>query len=530
LKWVYNILQMINSTKIILLLAFFEGVTVMMIELLGGKMLVPYFGNSLIVWTSTIGVTMTSLMLGYFAGGYLAKQKNNLTILFFLLSITCVWVVLMPKLSNQFISSFAEANLYTAATFSALSLLGLPLILLGACPPILIEQLAQKNKAGISSGKIFAISTFGSISCALILGFLIIGKYGIAKPTYFYGCFLFIFSVIILWKVAFTDKIYFALMALPIIFSVLLVTRSSYPENTLYISEGLQGQLKVYDEKEQIGVTRNLQINGVSQTKQFIYLEQPDINFSRWWYVHFEAALSTTKPSGSNALLMGFGGGSMARELTNLGFNLDVVEIDGRLVEIAKNFFFFNTTNVKFYIDDARHFIKKNKSSKYDLIILDILIGEVQPSHVFTKEGLLELKELMEDDAIVILNYVSNYDEPQKPVLSLLNTFKSAGYDVKLFDGEDGRPSDYIFLASKTKLSENYFNENRLSEAARNNPKVMGLVRNPKFISIEDYPNTPVITLTDNHPLLETMNKQTLLYWRENMINEMQKSNLSIYK
>ncbi|MGI9827797.1 hypothetical protein [Vibrio vulnificus] len=57
-----------TSNGLILMLAFISGFSIMSIELLGGKVLAPYFGNSIYVWGSIITVFMVALSLGYLLG------------------------------------------------------------------------------------------------------------------------------------------------------------------------------------------------------------------------------------------------------------------------------------------------------------------------------------------------------------------------------------------------------------------------------------------------------------------------------
>lgn len=50
---------------------FITGASVMVIELLGTRMIAPFYGASIYVWSSLISVTMIALSLGYFVGGAL---------------------------------------------------------------------------------------------------------------------------------------------------------------------------------------------------------------------------------------------------------------------------------------------------------------------------------------------------------------------------------------------------------------------------------------------------------------------------
>ncbi|MGB1030929.1 MAG: fused MFS/spermidine synthase, partial [Pseudoalteromonas marina] len=63
---------------LIYFLAFSSGFSIMGIELLGGRILAPFFGSSVHIWGSIITVFMLSLSLGYLAGGKLSVHSASL--------------------------------------------------------------------------------------------------------------------------------------------------------------------------------------------------------------------------------------------------------------------------------------------------------------------------------------------------------------------------------------------------------------------------------------------------------------------
>ncbi len=71
-----------------LTLAFIEGATVMAVELFGAKMMTPYYGSSLIVWTTVIGITLFCLTIGYFLGGRLSMKYKPQNLVFTQLMIS----------------------------------------------------------------------------------------------------------------------------------------------------------------------------------------------------------------------------------------------------------------------------------------------------------------------------------------------------------------------------------------------------------------------------------------------------------
>ena len=68
----------LHHNRLVLCLAFVSGFIIMAIELLGGRILAPYFGSSIYVWGSIITVFMLSLSIGYLLGGRLSLHNPNL--------------------------------------------------------------------------------------------------------------------------------------------------------------------------------------------------------------------------------------------------------------------------------------------------------------------------------------------------------------------------------------------------------------------------------------------------------------------
>ena len=80
------------SSRTVFLLAFTSGFIIMSIELLGGRVLAPYFGSSIYVWGSIITVFMVSLSIGYLTGGHLSLRSPGLNrySLFFLIAAVAI--------------------------------------------------------------------------------------------------------------------------------------------------------------------------------------------------------------------------------------------------------------------------------------------------------------------------------------------------------------------------------------------------------------------------------------------------------
>ena len=53
----------------------------MVLELTGSRLVAPFLGTSLVVWTALIGVIMTSLCVGNWLGGCLADRRPEARLL-----------------------------------------------------------------------------------------------------------------------------------------------------------------------------------------------------------------------------------------------------------------------------------------------------------------------------------------------------------------------------------------------------------------------------------------------------------------
>ena len=81
-------------------LAFIEGGAVMCIELCSAKILSPYFGTSIYVWASVLGVTLTALMSGYYLGGFISSNYKKIEIVFWIILVAGVLITLTPLISG----------------------------------------------------------------------------------------------------------------------------------------------------------------------------------------------------------------------------------------------------------------------------------------------------------------------------------------------------------------------------------------------------------------------------------------------
>ena len=125
----------------LLLISFIGGGSVMFCELIGAKLVAPYFGTSLYVWAAAIGITLAALSIGYFLGGEISKKINSSVPLFWILLSTGILVLFMSVIGKAIMSSTLSLSVQSGATFSLLIFLAPPLILFGIISPVIIKLL-----------------------------------------------------------------------------------------------------------------------------------------------------------------------------------------------------------------------------------------------------------------------------------------------------------------------------------------------------------------------------------------------------
>lgn len=512
--------------NIFFIIAFIEGGTVMAIELLGAKMVAPFYGASLYVWTSIFITTLGGLASGYFIGGRAATKPKKEFILFVVLLIGAAFIALMPVIAPLIMEATFSIGIRAGSLISCLLFMLIPLICMGMVSPLVIELAsAQIKNAGKSAGTIYAVSTIGGILATLLLGFFVIPEFGIKKPLLFCAA---IAGICPITYFLMRRKRAAAIMSI-LIFILIGNLAKSPPKSSdadiiKYCSEGLLGQVMVIDipmivdGKDQIN--RKLFVNRIAQTNT----SPENKGFSLWSYPHRISMLASIKPKGSKALVLGYGAGSNAWEMLGLGFDTKAVELDKRIKDVAARFFFADENRCPVIIDDARHFLRIS-NEKFDVVIFDLLRGDEQPSYVLTLETMCELKKNLNPNALVIVNFQGEVKGPMSlAARSVYRTLMEAGYDTGYFfeKAPNEGLSDIIFVASDSKLPDfstlQLERQNNCCRAVLNAKDAQPLT---KMISDYKISINDALILTDDKPVLETINNPTLELWRKMMINDL---------
>lgn len=437
---------------------FFTGASVMVIELLGTRMIAPFYGASIYVWSSLISVTMIALSLGYFIGGRWADSTKKIG-LSLIIALAALMTLLIPWVTRPILLVTDQFGLRAGAFSSALLLFSPSLTFLGMVSPFAIKLTTKGlDKVGTSSGSIYAVSTVGSVVGTLLLGFFLFPAIGSREILIGVAFFLMLLAM----AVTYYERKYLALRKtiLPVLLLLAIglflapqivgagyghVDRKQF--TILSEKESLYGWVRVIDEpkRDMRFLTSDASMIGaasLSSGKTLLAYQE---------IVNLIPALA---PSMKHGLIVGLGAGHMANMLyKNYQMSTDTLEIDPAVAEAATRFFDYKATG-KAIVGDARYQIR-HLEGPYDLIIHDCFTGGAEPAHLLTVETLQQLRSLMTDKGILALNFVSFLQNGQnKALASVARTIAKVFPHYSVFISEPGEDfNDFIFLASNDPIS-----------------------------------------------------------------------------
>jgi spermidine synthase len=457
----------LKEERWILLTAFLEGLSVLIIEIAGARAIAPYYGTSLRVWTSQITATLLFLALGYGLGGRLSRQAKASTLpgVFWTAGAA---LVLFPFWRVGILSLAASLPGIGFGSFVAGSLLfGPSLLALGAVSPLLIRRLQKGTEGGAAAGGIFFTNTLGGLAGGWLTALLLIPHIHLRVILAGTGVLLAVIGSLWAWG---GPRLKAASLSLPLalLFLLMLAPR---PARTLSLG-GRQATI-LASQASSVGLIQvmdmdarglSLLIDGVTQGGM-----DRSSGLTLYEFTEYQAYLSWRyHPSAKRALLLGLGTGLLAKQLTARGMQVEVAEIEPVMERMARKYFLLPDA-VTVHDTDARAYLDQD-GPKYDLIFMDAFAGENVPWYLVTKEGLARMQARLNPGGRLVINSVTRasvgspglqrieaglievFGEGQIFIdeahdgMDLVNVCIVAGKDLKMNDGKGypGLASTYV--------------------------------------------------------------------------------------
>ncbi len=402
-------------------LIFITGAVTLSLEVLASRIMTPYFGVSLYIWAGILSITLIFLALGYQLGGQMSQRRGKDALPLSLLSAP-LWaalsIVVAAAIYPVVFPWLSTTNLIMASFLGGTILLALPLVVLSAMNPLLIALGRDAKSAGDGgAGRVFFISTVGSVAGVLLTAFLIIPYLtnfrallgmslglgllvgGITllnreiaapgKKRLLCGC-----AVILLLSVGLLSgqRSYFKLLA----------GMSDIGKNFEVLAEytSVFGNIKVlavYPEGEGRKPARAYLQDGIIQnmvTSDGVILDHTGFMMR---------LIEAYAPSAQKSLVLGLAAGMIPRYLQRQGKKVAAVEINPNSLQAAIEFFNFDPKGIEVYLEDARTFVRRHHQA-YDLVVTDLFHGDCTPDYLLTVEFFREVQACLRPGGTVIIN------------------------------------------------------------------------------------------------------------------------------
>jgi spermidine synthase len=425
---------------------FVCGAVLLGLEIVGSRVLAPYFGSSIFVWGSLISTFLAGLTVGYYTGGFLADRRPRLLAMAVLILISGALVAILPVVAppvNRLIAG-VDFGPRLNPLLATLCLFFLPSVFMGTVSPYAIKLAASSLATiGNTAGLIYAISTAGSIVGALLTAFYLIQMIGVRSILYSLGITLMALAMLlIIVNRAITGRLSKRALA----WGVFGIFCSSVPAlaavNILYEKDSLYHHIIVTEDDS----LRTLRFDRLRQSA--MDLKDPDrMVFHYTQYLHLAMVFHDTP---QRALFIGLGGGSAPRRFHRdyPTLLIDVAELDPEVVSIAKRYFLFQESErLKVQAVDGRIFLQKTPH-RYDVIVLDAYYADAIPFHLSTREFFKELKAKLTPTGIVVSNIIGSVrGADSKLFRSILKTMGSEFAQTYVFPVEE--ISNIIVIATQ---------------------------------------------------------------------------------
>lgn len=438
----------------------------MVFELIGSRIVAPYVGTSIYVWTSLIGVILGSLSLGYYYGGRLADARPHtkpLAIVIFISAIAILFSTIVKDVVSGIIS-LLPFSIELKSLLISVILFAPASFLLGMVSPYAV-RLRMKNieRAGGTSGNLYAVSTFGSIVGTFVAGFYLIPHFGSFFSLILLSVILVLIAAFLLGgEIRHYLRRYFSSIFLPLLFFLMI-----YP-TFLVVFKNRNLVVDIDTEYSRIFVTKGVDyvtkrpIMSLSTdpfgTEAAVFVDDPnDLVFN---YTKFFKMVEIIKPDAKNALMIGGCVYTYPRDfLKNFPqANMDVVEIDPGMTAVAKKYFALkDDARMNIIHEDGRIYLNSN-IKKYDVVFVDAFNSFSSiPFQLTTIESVKKNFEALTPDGVVFVNILSAIEgDKGKFLRAEYATYKNVFPNVYVFAlgvPKDGSVNQNIVLVA-TKSSK----------------------------------------------------------------------------
>lgn len=438
------------------MVALLTGLAVTGLEVASARLLAPFFGSTIFVYGSAIGIALLALALGYALGGKFSDrypQRGILAMIILFAGLTAGSIPLTFRLIAESVDRLGTTwNLPTGllAVISMSILFLAPIMALGAVSPFILRlSLRRVEESGQWSGALSGLATAGSIIGTFVASFVTIPLLGTRETIAGAAAILLILGASLMVG---SKRI----RSIPLAVAVMaVVAGTSGPflpvSGLLWESESPYQLVRVLER----GTTRYMLFESGSGVQSVYY---PSTPLTGTYYDTFALLpyLAQGSESRRSVLMIGLAGGSIARLYRQVleprfQFDLTGVEIDPDVLVAGRQFFDLDRQKVSVILDDARRYLRTT-DQEFDVIIIDAYIHELNiPPQLATVEFFRQVQAHLAPGGIVGMNVVAPSASRFFP--KFLATAKRVFPEVLAAPFESGAENQFVLAGQSIDLT-----------------------------------------------------------------------------
>ena len=389
-------------------LVFGAGIGALATEITASRLLAPYFGSSTIVWANLIGIVLAALALGYWLGGRIADKRPQPSLLGAIVLAAAVCVAAIPFVAKPFLDLTVEglddasAGAVIGSFVAVLLLCAPPVVLLGMVSPFAIRlAVASIQTAGAVAGRLYALSTTGSLLGTFLPALVLIPAFGTQRTFLVIAALLAVSSC-------------FLLGARYLVVAAALAGLVAVPPGAMKAEAGLLHEETSYHQYIQVverpDGRRLLSLNeGVAVHSVW----RPDSVLTGGVWDAFLAIPPLLDRPLERVAILGNAAGTTARALGVYYPDafVDGVELDPAVSRVGRRYFAMDeNSRLTVHDADARPFLRST-DEMYDLIVVDAYRQPYVPFYLATREFFRLVREHLAPGGIVALNVAAVPDD-----------------------------------------------------------------------------------------------------------------------
>ena len=472
------------------------GAAILIVEILGAKMLSPYVGTSHFVWTAQIAVTLLSLAVGYWFGGWLVDRSQNLRRLYTCILLAAVYLCFTVPFTAKVAFACLQFPLAVGSLLASLFLFFVPLTLLATVGPFVIRVLTSVV-AGVGGtvGRLSAISTLGSVLGTVLIGYVLIPFLPNSVTMFITAGVLMALSAVyfVVWREkgdSMNGPVVLVALGVFAGWAGIRIDAKSPSDSMTEVARRNSnfGLMQVF---ETGGGGRRYYLN--DYLTQNTYDPEAKQSISLFTYgLHGLAGVYT--PQIKDVLCIGMGVGIVPMQFAREGALVDVVEINDVLTDMAKAHFDLEPEKLNITIGDGRQFVNA-ATKQYDAVILDAFLGDSSPSHLMTQEAFIAMHRVLRPDGVLVINSFGDFEAGQDFfTASLDKTLKAVFGTVRIHASGNG---NVFFVATPAKELK----QHRPMDFAAMHPTVRQQARDAFEGIKETNPKSGIVLTDDFNPV-----------------------------